>query len=318
MRIHSGKNIIFGKNQNIMKKILLAVTCFILSISLAAQENEKPEMYKVGKYEVYILTEGSGYGGTDILIDAPDSILEKYVPDGTFPIATNAVLVRDGDKAWLIDTGYGRRIFEKMAALGVEPEKVEHVLLTHMHGDHIGGMLRDGQKAFPNSSVVVSQREYDYWTGDDEMNKLPEGRRGNFMSARKVIEEYENKLVIFDYKLIRGISESELSEGLTMIGAYGHTPGHIMFMLKDGDEQLLIWGDLTHALAVQMPHPEISVTYDLDPDMARISRLEVLEYVSANKIAVTGMHLPAPKIGMVVKKEGSAGGYDFVPLDLRK
>lgn len=295
-----------------MKKILLFICCFI-SVSLAAQDGGKPEAYMVGKYEVYVLTEGSGDGNTGILIDAPNSVLAEYAPDGTFPIATNAVLIKGPRSTTLIDTGYGRHIFGQMEAVGVSPEDIHFVYLTHMHGDHIGGMLHDGEKAFTNALVAVSKKEYDYWTSDVEMNKLPENRRGNFLSAREVLEKYKGKLAVMDEDIIGSVSDENPRAGF--LRAYGHTPGHVMFLIKDGGERLLIWGDLTHAIAVQMPHPEISVTYDHDPDMARESRLEVLEYVARNNIPVTGMHLPEPKIGTVVKKEG--GGYDFIPV-LRK
>ncbi len=296
-----------------MKNIVLLISCFI-SFSLAAQDGRKPEAYMVGKYEVYILSEGSGEGNTGILIDAPQDVLSEYVPDGAFPIATNAVLVRDGNKVWLIDTGYGRNIFDQMEAVGVSPEGVHYIILTHLHGDHIGGMLRDGEKTFPNALVAVSRKEYDYWTSDEEMHRLPENRRGNFLPAREVLEKYEAKLDILDENIIGSVTDENPRAGF--LRAYGHTPGHVMFLIKDGGEQLLIWGDLTHAMAVQMPRPEISVTYDHDPDMARKSRQEVLGYASANKIPVTGMHLPAPKIGTVVEKHG--GGYDFIPVGLRK
>lgn len=100
------------------------------------------------------------------------------------------------------------------------------------------------------------------------------------------------------------------AEGIFPIKVYGHTPGHTAFMVVSDGERLLIWGDITHAMAVQMPHPEISVTYDVDPDAARALRLKILEYVAAHKIPVAGMHIAWPGIGTVEK---AAQGYEFTP-----
>jgi glyoxylase-like metal-dependent hydrolase (beta-lactamase superfamily II) len=279
-----------------MKKQLLTIAGAALTAvsPLAAQQTASiPETIRVGTAtEVWVLVESSGHGGTGALIDPPAEVLARYVPDETFPNATNAVLVRRGDQVTLIDAGYGRTIFEKMAALGIAPEDVDEVLLTHMHGDHIGGMLREGAKAFPNATVSLAQREFDHWTAT-----------GN-EQAMKIFEAYAGSL-----KMLSPVEvDSPMGQGFTPVAAYGHTPGHTMFMIRDGYEQLLVWGDLTHAMAVQMPHPEISVRYDVDPAVARESRMKVLRVVAAEGIPVVGMHIAATTPGDVV---ASGSGYEF-------
>ncbi len=273
-----------------MKKRILTFAGAVLAAAspLAAQ----PEAIRVGAYEVYVLQESAGAGNTGVLIDAPAEALARYAPEGTFPNATNAVLVRKGDSVWLVDTGFGRTIFDKMAALGIAPADVDEVLLTHMHGDHIGGMLREGAKAFPNAAVSLAQREFDHWTA--EKNE----------AAMNIFSAYGDAVRKFEPVEI----DAPMAEGITPVAAYGHTPGHVMFMIKDGDNQLLIWGDLTHAMAIQMPHPEISVRYDTDPAMARESRVKVLRHVAANGISVVGMHIPAATEGRVV---AAGSGYEF-------
>ncbi len=292
-----------------MYRNLLALICFLAAISMKSQQTEIPNKYQVGEYNVYILTENAGKGNTSILINAPDEVIRKYIPDGTFPNATRAVLVEKKGEVWLMDTGFGRNIFGQMTTLGLSPEKVNHVLLTHMHGDHIGGMLRDDKPMFANADVTLSEKESWYWTSEEEKMKIPEGRRGSFLSAQNVLRKYGNKVNLQKPHSI----EEELPDGMHMLEAYGHTPGHVMFLIKEGEKELLIWGDLTHALAVQMPHPEISVTYDVDPDLARESRIKVLKYVTKNQIPVAGMHVPFSGIGSV-KKEKEAEGYVFSPF----
>jgi glyoxylase-like metal-dependent hydrolase (beta-lactamase superfamily II) len=96
------------------------------------------------------------------------------------------------------------------------------------------------------------------------------------------------------------------------IAAYGHTPGHTLFMVGNGEQKLLIWGDLTHTMPLQMPYPYLAVTYDTAPKQAVASRLKILEYVSKNNISIAGMHTVSPAIGKV--KESPEGGYVFTPV----
>lgn len=278
-----------------MKMKLLLGAALMMATPLAAQQAaQRPETIRVGTTtEVWVLQEASGQGNTGVLIDAPARVLADHAPDGTFPNATNAVLVRNGDEITLIDAGYGRTIFEKMAALGIAPGDVDRVLLTHMHGDHIGGMLRDGQRAFPNATVALAQREYDHFNSA--------GNEG----AVRVFEAYKGSLEMLSPVEMGSPTE----QGFTPIAAYGHTPGHTIFMIRDGYEQLLVWGDLTHAMAIQMPHPEISVRYDADPVAARESRQAVLRAVAAEKTPVVGMHVAATAPGLV--SDNGEGGYSF-------
>lgn len=290
-----------------MNKLFLLIICYITAVNMYGYQTEVPKVYSVGEYKIYVLTESEGKGNTGILIDAPQEVIEKYIPDGTFPNAVHAVLVEKDSETWLVDTGFGRNIFEQMAFVGISADNVNHILLTHMHGDHIGGMLREGKPVFPNADVAISEKEYNYWGSEEEKMKMPENRRGNFLSAQNVFKEYENKIIIKNPNTV----EEELSDGIHMLEAYGHTPGHVMFLIKEGENKLLIWGDLTHATAVQMPHPEISVTYDVDPDAARESRIRTLKYVTENKIPVAGMHIPFSGIGIVTENIDSTG-YVFI------
>ncbi len=277
------------------KRLLTGALIVMMAAPLAAQQAaQKPETIRVGTAtEVWVLQEAAGQGNTGVLVDAPAQMLADHAPDGTFPNATNAVLVRRGDDVTLIDAGYGRTIFDKMAALGIAPGDVDRVLLTHMHGDHIGGMLRDGARAFPNATVALSQREYDHFSSS--------GNEG----AVAVFEAYKGALEMLSPVEIT----APMEQGFTPIAAYGHTPGHTIFMIRDGYEQLLVWGDLTHAMAIQMPHPEISVRYDVDPDAARDSRQAVLRVVAAERTPIVGMHVAATTPGQVT--DNGEGGYTF-------
>jgi glyoxylase-like metal-dependent hydrolase (beta-lactamase superfamily II) len=270
--------------------------------NITAQENINIFKFTMGNFEIITLSEGQQKSGSSILIDATPEILKQYAPDGTFPSACNAFLVKTADKTILVDAGFGRNLFDNLKSQNVNAEEVDIILLTHMHGDHIGGLLRDGKVAFPNAQLYIAKAEHDYWMNLDS-------RGGE--QARNVIEAYKSKLHLFTPVDFANTS-TELISGIQAIAAYGHTPGHTAYLLKSDNSQFLIWGDLTHAMAIQMPHPEISVTYDVNPDEAAITRKKVLEYVEKNKIPVGGMHIAFPAMGHI--KASTTKGYEFEPL----
>lgn len=289
----------------------MSVGLLLLSPIASAQENPSVFTYKTGNTTISLLSEAQQKGNSGILVGATDAILKEYAPDGSFPNAMNAFLLQTPDKNILFDTGMGRKLFENLESLGVPAEKVDIVIITHMHGDHIGGMLKGDNKAFPNAEVYLSQPEHDYWTNQEIINQLPENRRGSFLNAIKVIETYKDKLHLFAPGQL-GQKAKPILNGVQGIAAYGHTPGHTVFLVGTGNEQLLIWGDLTHAMAIQMPHPEIAVTYDTDPEDAIKARKEILEYVEKHQIPIAGMHIAFPGIGQV--KKGETVGYKFIPF----
>lgn len=275
-----------------MNRMILSTICLLIAVTGWSNQPEKPKAHKVGSYNIYVLTEVQGEGKAELLLNAPEEVIEKYIPGRTFPNAVHAVLIERNGEVWMVDTGFGRNIFEQMAEIGITPEEVDHVLLTHMHSDHIGGMMREGKPSFPNADVVVSEKEYDYWANE---------------SASHFIREYGDRVKVEQPRTTAG----EFEDGISMIEAYGHTPGHVVFLVKDGENQFLIWGDLTHAMAVQMAHPEISVRYDVDPVKASESRANILKYVVEKDIPIAGMHVPFSGTG-IVKKDKDSGGYIFI------
>ncbi len=288
------------------KNMNSAVMVSTVAICAAQEGSSVSDGYKVGHYEVFFLSEGDSDRDTNLLIEAPADVTAQYAPNGTFPFDTYAILIKGKGKVWLIDTGYGRNIFGNLKKHGIDPRDVDHVLLTHMHGDPIGGMLLDGKPAFPNASVTVSEREVAYWTSETEMNKLPVAKHNDFHAAREVLKQYGPKI-----KQVQALAlDGNYGDGIFPIEAYGHTPGHTMFLLSDGGEKLLVWGDITLALTIQTSHPEISVTFDANPDQARETRRKVMEYLSGKDIAVIGMHMPVPQPGTIMKDEVS-GGYKY-------
>ena len=154
------------------------------------------------------------------------------------------------------------------------PEELHLIYFTHLHPDHIGGLLKDGQVAFPKAHVYVNRVEAEAW-------QAMEGDNGK--QAKGVLEAYKDRLHLFE-------AGDTLEGGVKTIAAYGHTPGHTVFQ-KDS---ILVIADLIHGAALQLEHPEYCPSYDMDADAARQSRLKILEYARANNLTMYGMHLPAP------------------------
>jgi glyoxylase-like metal-dependent hydrolase (beta-lactamase superfamily II) len=278
-----------------MKKL---VWLFVGMSAISAFGEESVFSFKVGNIDVYMLVENTSPGRSQVLLGADDAALARYLKPG-FQSAVNTFLVKGGGRTVLVDTGFGGNVFESMKALGVDTGDVDAVLLTHMHGDHIGGLARDGKALFPKALIYVAEKEKEYWTATN-VNQ----------GAVAALAPYGNRVRTFRPGELGG-HLAELVPGIEAIAAYGHTPGHSCFLVSSGTARLLIWGDLMHVQDIQFPLPDISVTYDTDPVMAAETRKKVLRYAAENKIPIAGMHLVYPAIGTVT--EDGAGGYVLTP-----
>lgn len=232
---------------------------------------------------------------------------EKYFKDGKTPASINAFLIRTRDKNILVDTGYGTArpgrsgLISQLAQIGVEPSDVDEVLLTHMHPDHVAGLLEENGRAFSKAVIRVSQPELAYWLGLAE--KEPENK--NAALVKNVVEAYDKDL------LPPFAFGEEVLPGVTALDAVGHTPGHTVFLVRSGDKSLLLLGDLIHAAALQFPLPDECAEYDGDHPAAVKARRSILNMAAKKDLPVAGMHIPFPGMGSV-KKEGV--GFRFTSI----
>lgn len=276
-------------------KGLTCITVFVFTLIFPGVSGAAQDVFTIdiGDFKVSMLSERQRESDSSILIGMSDAEARALIPSGKYPSSVSAFLIRAPHGVYLVDTGFGEKLFQNMASLGVEPEDVTCLLLTHSHGDHIGGMVRDGKATLPNARVYVSIKEEE-WS---------QPLRNNLAAYECRVEKFE--------PIPLGTPARYLVEGITAIAAYGHTPGHTIYLLESRGSNLLIWGDLTHAMAVQIPRPDISVTYDSGPAEAAATRKAVLKYVSENNIAVAGMHIAYPAIGMVKEDESGTGQYKY-------
>jgi len=293
-----------------MKNRVIIIALFIVSsIYVQSQTNENIFSMKLGNSKFFLLSEGQRSGSTKLLIGAKPEIIAKYAPNDSFPMAANAFLWQVDGKNILFDTGYGKEMVKNLQSLGLKPEDIDAIFISHMHGDHIGGLIRKGQATFPNAELYLPQAAYDYWKNEELMNQMPENLREEFLFSQKIMEVYKDHLHLFQPNAIGGPYDQSVFPGIKAIAAPGHTSGHTVYLIESGNERLLYWGDLVHSITIQMPFPDIAVSYDDNPRMATQSRLFLLQFVSQG-IFVSGAHIPYPGIGTVEKLDT---GYKFIP-----
>ena len=263
-----------------------------------ASETDGIYTYKVGNFEVSMLVETQREGNAGILIGVDAAFLRQYIPESGFMHSTNTFLIKAPGRNILVDTAFGGAVFDKIKKLGVEPDKIDAVLLTHMHGDHIGGLQKDGKALFPKATIYVSTKDREYFT-----------KTNVNAGAVAALAPYGSRVVTFEPGEL-GARINDLVPGIKPIAAYGHTPGHTAFLVEDGAGKLLIAGDFLHVALVQFPAPDVSATYDVDPALAAATRRRLLDYAARNKIPIGGMHIVYPAVGNV---EAAGNGFKFTP-----
>jgi len=212
------------------------------------------------------------------------------MPGGKAPAAVNVFLVKTGGKTYLIDAGFGNVVKDKK----VDPSKIDAVLITHAHGDHVSGLLKEDKTAAYSIDVFINKAESDYW-----LNPKTE----NSDLQKNVAKTYDKRYKKFS-------SGDKLADGITAVEAFGHTPGHTAFLVGTGKKKVLIAGDFLHAAVLQFPYPDESARFDVDKKAAAAARKKLIQMAIDNNWLIAGMHL-ADGIGTV--KSNGKGGFEFSP-----
>jgi glyoxylase-like metal-dependent hydrolase (beta-lactamase superfamily II) len=285
-----------------MSKVMMMGLVFgVMSTGGYGDEKDGIFSCKVGQFEVFMLVESQRNGNAGILVGTDEALLRRYIPAEGFKHTANAFLIKTGAQNILIDTGTGERgiIIDKVKKLAGGLENIDAVLITHLHGDHYGSLAQNGKAVFPKAKVYLSAKERDYFT----KTNVNQG-------AVAALAPYGSRVVTFDPPAL-GAVQKELLPGISAIAAYGHTPGHTLFLIENGGAKFLIVGDLLHIAQVQFPRPDISATYDADGKASAAIRKQVLDYAAKNKIPIGGMHIVYPGAGTV---SAAGEGFNFTPF----
>lgn len=273
---------------------------------------------RLGDFIVTVLTDGAVSVPFGKLLQglAPEAIAERFADAGetsTRETSINAFLIDTGERRILIDAGAGAlfgdgcgRLPQTLAAAGYRPEQIDTVLLTHVHGDHSGGLVHDGQRVFPNADVYLAKAELDFWTSDTARDQAKASDKKRFVEGRAALAPYQAAGRIRTFS-----GPVELFAGVTAIPAPGHTPGHTFYRLESRGRRMLIVGDIVHAAEIQLSDPSVTIDFDIDPAAAAARRKTALAEFASTHELVAASHISFPGLGHVVR-EGR--GYGWVSL----
>jgi glyoxylase-like metal-dependent hydrolase (beta-lactamase superfamily II) len=294
------------KRRSILK---LSLAAPFLSLGATALRAEAPAMgasfarhrrFTLGQFEVTTLLAGTtprenpqGIFGTNV---SPEEFSEvsaaNFLSTEVSQFFFTPVVVNTGAQLVLFDTGLNPAgITDALAGAGYSPDQVDIVVITHMHGDHIGGLSDGATPTFPNARYVTGQAEFDHW--DMSGNEGFEGK----------VRPLAENMTFLD-------PDQDVVTGITSVAAYGHTPGHMGYHIESDGARLMLFADLANHPVWSLARPDWEVRFDMDKAMAAESRRRVLGMIAADRIPAVGYHMPFPALGFV---EAAGDGFRWVP-----
>ena len=265
---------------------------------------------RIGEIDVLVISDGVLPLPTKMLGHNADAsvraawLKDMFLPPDAFDWSLNVVVARSGDQTILIDAGLGLdpdlnlpragQLARRLEAAGIDLGAVTDVVLTHMHMDHVGGLLVDGVKdrLRPDLRIHVAAAEVAFWESPDFTHVVmppgfPEALR---LAAKRFVKEYGSELRLFD-------AEHEVAPGVVVRRTGGHTPGHSVVRLASGDDRLTSAGDAV--FTVGFDHPDWHNGFEHDPEEAARIRIHLLQELAASGEFLLATHLPFPSVGRV-------------------
>jgi len=281
--------------------------------------------YKVGSIEVTVVTDGinrlpitDGFVLNANKDEVNAALAAAFMEKDIFVGPYNPVVVNTGAKLAVIDTGTGEaahrasqgangQFLINLAAASIDPNKVDSVIISHYHGDHINGLLKiDNSLTFPNAEILVPAPEHKYWMDDGEMSRASTPRiQGLFKNVRRVMNgEVLKQLRTYEW-------DQEVIPGIVAVGTPGHSPGHTCHIVTSGASKVYVQGDVTHAPFLFVRNPGWHPFIDHDPMQAEATRRKVYDLLVAERMLVQAFHYPFPSLAHVEK---TTTGYREIPV----
>jgi glyoxylase-like metal-dependent hydrolase (beta-lactamase superfamily II) len=266
--------------------------------------------HNVGRFEVSVLSDG--------FIDFPFALFTGAAPEQVEQAAAahfaaratgirsgfNVWLIRDGQRLVLVDAGPAGTVSETsgrlpgaLAAIGISQASIDAVIVTHMHVDHIAGLVVGGRRNFPNAEVYVDRRDTAHFTDAAKAIAAPDLLKSSFAKAQELVKLYP--------RLQRIDGERQIGRGISTVNLAGHTPGHIGVSVEDGSERLLLVGDMLFHPAAHPGLPGLGILFEEDKPAADAARARFFERAAADKVLLAATHMPFPGLGRIVK-DGSS------------
>lgn len=299
---------------------------FVMTSSALAQSEPKADSmtspagrtnsFKIGTFGVTVISDGIRVAekphetfGTNQSPEAVADLLKaNFLPTEKFVNGFSPTLIDTGTDIVLFDTGMGEggreagagHLLEGLKAAGYTPDQVSVVVLTHMHGDHINGLMEGGAPAFKNARYVAGQVEYDFWK--DEARVGTPAENGHKGVLKNVVPLAEKMTFIGD--------GAEVVPGITGMAAFGHSPGHMVFKVESEGKGLVLTADTANHFVLSLQRPDWEVKFDMDKAKAAAARKTLFDMIATDRLPFVGYHMPFPAVGFIEKHEQ---GYRFVP-----
>jgi len=278
--------------------------------------------FRLGKLELLVVTDGHILISPAQPIIAPGvaekkvraAMADNFMPSDFVDAAINILVIRKGKRIIIIDTGSGAAIgdqagkfLENLMSAGIRPEEITDIFITHLHVDHIGGILdATGKQVFKNAKYYLPQLEYDFWISENpdfSRSKNTGSNTGSVVLARSIIAAIKDKMELFTLgATLFDCMKTELAEG--------HTPGHPVFTIFSEDQEMRHIVDTVHT-SLLLSHPEWGTEWDTDFEKGVATRQRILQEQAMSRRLTMSCHLPWPGLGYIVKKDE---GFDWVPM----
>lgn len=272
----------------------------------------------LGEFEITALNDGTIDLPVDKLLAQPEEKTRNALADAYLkaPLETsvNAFLVNTGSKLVLIDAGTGSlfgptlgKLIANLKASGYTPAQIDAIYLTHLHADHIGGLIAGNALAFPNATVHADKKDAEFWLNQKNLDKAPADQKDGYKNAMSSLNPYVTAKKFIPFK-----SNTKRIDGIESYATYGHTAGHTIYKIESQGEKLWVIGDLIHVNAVQLEHPEVTIAFDSDQKQAAVEREKIFTDGAKQGVLFAASHIQFPGIGHLRKDSKT---YEWIPVN---
>ena len=293
----------------------------IANASAPQVKTQAPGYYRMmlGDFEVTALSDGTVKLPVGKLLGntTPEKVasaLSQNFLQDPLETSVNGFLINTGTKLILIDTGAANlfgptlgNLVNNLKASGYQPEQVDEVYITHMHADHVGGLMSGDKLAVQNAIVRADQHDADFWLSQANLDAAPKENKGFFQGAMASVNPY-----VKAGKFKSFLGNTELSPGIKATSSYGHTVGHTTYVIESKGQKLVLWGDLMHVASVQFPEPSVVMGFDTDVKAAAVERKKAFADAAKEGYWVAGAHISFPGIGHL---RAIDQGYVWIPAN---